>query len=425
MSVVSRRNAVVIGSLLLLCSLGFGAWEQLTSGTIARLNGVHFPAGTMIGYAVGSDLDSMGMPAGAVFKTDDGGATWTPQTSNAASQLNSVYFIDDNTGYAVGDAGAAIRTTDGGASWNPMTVGSGDDQYNYVGFPGGGQTGFIGVNPRSQSAKAYKTTDGGANWASITVGGAMNWTTSCAFADDNIGVVLGRNGFVWGTNDGLASGWYGGAWTNATLSAAAFARDDANYGILIGNDSLGGIIRSTGDAGVSVWDSCRYWRVTYFSGVDMPVAGAAYVCGDSAGQGFILRQVANHPDADFFRTTVPSGTPAIADVCFPGAQDDTGYAVGNNGWILKTTDKGVPWLPGVAEGKAPVVTRAGIRVLSNPCRRGIMLHSDADVRVSVFDAAGRTVMSRAAARGTNFLPLPTGAYFVKAGTSTARAVVTD
>jgi len=35
------------------------------------------------------------------------------------------------------------------------------------------------------------------------------------------------------------------------------------------------------------------------------------------------------------------------------------------------------------------------------------------------------VMNQAATRGLNFLPLPTGAYFVKAGASTARAVVTD
>ena len=73
----------------------------------------------------------------------------------------------------------------------------------------------------------------------------------------------------------------------------------------------------------------------------------------------------------------------------------------------------------------PAVTRAGIRVASNPCRHGIALQSDADVRVSVFDAAGRVVMSRAATKGLSFLPLPTGAYFVKAGAQTARAVVTD
>jgi hypothetical protein len=149
------------------------------------------------------------------------------------------------------------------------------------------------------------------------------------------------------------------------------------------------------------------------------------VCGDSAGQGRILRSVARPPSADFWRTTVPPGTPAIRGICFPGTQQDTGYAVGDAGTVLKTTDKGIPWLPGVAESRVPAVKRAGIRVMSNPCRRGIALHSDAEARVLVFDAAGRAVVSRTAAKGASFLPLPTGAYFLQSGIGTARAVVTD
>ena len=109
---------------------------------------------------------------------------------------------------------------------------------------------------------------------------------------------------------------------------------------------------------------------------------------------------------------------------FPNGAD-TGYACGGNGTVLKTTDKGVPWIPGVAEVKPPAVVRTGIRVVSNPSRNGIAFHSDADVRVSVFDAAGRVVKTQAATKGLNFLSVPTGAYFVRAGAQTARAVVTD
>jgi hypothetical protein len=424
MSVVSRRNAAVIGSLLLLSSLGFGAWEKLTTGSLASLNAVHFPTGTLVGYAVGSDIDSLGGQVGAVLKTTDGGASWFPLNSGATASLNSVYFIDDNVGYAVGDAGTAIKTTDGGVNWSNMTVG-GTDQFNYVGFPGRGQTGFIGVHPRTQAARVYKTTNGGANWTPITVGGGMSWTNSCAAGNDNIGVALGTGGFVWGTSNGYDSGWYGGAYTTANLVAAAFGHDDPNNGFLVGNDSLGGVIRMTADAGVSIWDSCRSYKVSTFYGVDMPTADFAYACGDSSGKGMILVCVQKTPRGDFYGTTLPDGAPAIRGICFPGTQKDTGYAVGGGGWILRTYNQGIPWIPGVAEGKAPMVTRAGIRVVSNPSRHGITLHSDANVRVSVFDAAGRVVMSRAAAKGLNYLPLPTGAYFVKAGTSTARAVVTD
>jgi photosystem II stability/assembly factor-like uncharacterized protein len=420
MNVGCRRSAVVIGSLLLLCSLGFGGWEPLTLGIEAELNAVHFPTGTQVGYVVGSGMDSMGGFAGFVAKTTDGGTTWTEQASGVPDPLKSVYFKDDDNGYAVGDAAAAIRTTDGGATWTTMTV-PGTDMLNYVAFPENTMTGYIGVYPRTSAGKVLKTTDGGDNWTSITVGGALNWSRSCGMATDNIGVAVGNGGFVVGTTDGFGSTTVQGPRTIANMTAAAFSPTDPLWGYLIGNDSVHGLIRFTDDGGANLWDSVRCWRTTIFYDVDVPTSAAAYVCGDSMGTGIILRSVSN---TDFYKTTTPP-VPAIRGLCFPNAQEDTGYAVGGAGTILRTYDKGIPWIIGVAEGKVPAISRTGIRVTSNPSRHGIALHSDADVTVSVFDAAGRVVMNQTATRGLNFLPLPTGAYFVKAGASTARAVVTD
>jgi photosystem II stability/assembly factor-like uncharacterized protein len=416
MSVGSRRNAVVIGSLLLLCSLGFGGWTELTSGIPAAFMSIHFPTGTQVGYAVGTD------PAGgaAIVKTTDGGNTWTIQAAGVMNGLNSVYFIDDNNGYAVGVAATGIRTTDGGATWTPMTI-PGTDMLNYVRFPGNGQTGYIGVYPRNQAGKVIKTTDGGSIWADVSVGGPMSWSISCGMATDNIGVALGKGGMVYGTTDGFGSASPQGPQTTADLVAAAYAPADPNYACLIGNDSLGGVIRYTDDGGATLWDSVRCWPTQTFYGVDMPTTTAAYVCGSG---GIIQRMISTSPFVDFYRTTVPI-TDDLFGICFPVGQEDTGFVCGANGKILRTYDKGIPWIPGVAEGRVPAVKRAGIRVVSNPSRHGIALHSDADVRVSVYDAAGRTVVSQAASKGLNFLPLPTGAYFVKAGSGTARAVVTD
>jgi len=417
MSVVSKRNAAVIGSLLLLCSLGFGGWTQLNSGTPASLNSICFPTGTLVGYAVGSD------PAGgaAAVKTTDGGTTWTPLNPAVMNGLSSVYFTDDNNGYAVGNRGTAIRTTDGGANWTAMAAGGGTDKLTYVQFPGNGQTGYIGLQPQAGGGKVLKTVDGGSSWAPQTVGFPLNTSYSVGMATDLIGVCIGKEGMIYGTTDGFGSSASQGAQTNADLVAAAFCKTATSKGYVIGNDtSTGtplGVIRYTDDNGLTLWDSVRCAEVAKFVGVYMADSNLAYVCGSA---GSILVSVS---PTDFFKTTT-GVTVDMNSVCFPNGAD-TGYACGGSGMILKTTDKGIPWIPGVAEGKAPVVTRAGIRVLSNPSRHGIALHSDADVRVSVFDAAGRTVMSRAATKGLSFLPLPTGAYFVKAGAQTARAVVTD
>jgi len=46
-------------------------------------------------------------------RTTDGGKTWRAQT-HAFCCLSSVFFVDANTGTAVGSGGTIIRTTTGG-----------------------------------------------------------------------------------------------------------------------------------------------------------------------------------------------------------------------------------------------------------------------------------------------------------------------
>ncbi|MBP6978428.1 MAG: T9SS type A sorting domain-containing protein [Bacteroidales bacterium] len=43
-------------------------------------------------------------------------AQWVPQNSGTTNNLNSIYFTNGNTGYAVGDFGTILKTTNGGGS---------------------------------------------------------------------------------------------------------------------------------------------------------------------------------------------------------------------------------------------------------------------------------------------------------------------
>ena len=53
-----------------------------------------------------------------VFRTTDGGETWTSVLSpTRAGFLNAVNFIDGNRGTAVGANGLILRTTTGGTTW--------------------------------------------------------------------------------------------------------------------------------------------------------------------------------------------------------------------------------------------------------------------------------------------------------------------
>jgi photosystem II stability/assembly factor-like uncharacterized protein len=277
-----------------------------------------------------------------------------------------------------------------------------------VSFPSNGQTGYIGAQSPAESARVFKTTDAGSSWITVSVGGPASVSRGCAMADDSNGVAFGLGGFLWGTTDGFATGKSLDPNTDANIAAGAFSRGDPNRAFIVGTDTelAIGVIRyaSTGSQ-QGVWDSVRCPVDPSFSCVDYPSPETAWVGG---AWGFIGETYNAH---DVWKTNT-GVTNQICSICFPH-DSDTGYAAAGP-IILKTTDGGQPWIPAVAEGKSPVAVRAGIRVLSNPSRRGITFHADADVSVAVFDAAGRVVARQAATKGLNFLPLSkAGAYLIR------------
>jgi photosystem II stability/assembly factor-like uncharacterized protein len=59
--------------------------------------------------------------AGTIIRTADGGAKWEEIKTTAASwSLSSMYFKDLTNGWIVGFAGQILRSTDGGATWKPQ-----------------------------------------------------------------------------------------------------------------------------------------------------------------------------------------------------------------------------------------------------------------------------------------------------------------
>jgi hypothetical protein len=238
-------------------------------------------------------------------------------------------------------------------------------------------------------------------------------------ADVSSGVAFGVAGFLWGTTDGFSTGKLLYANTSANILAGAFSKADPNRAYIVGTDTtvnMGVIRYASNGSQQDTWEIVRGPMITSFSCVDYVTPETAYIGG--AG-GFIGATKNAHE----IWTTNTGVSSHINRICFPHGPD-TGYAAAGP-MILKTTDAGAPWVPAVAEGKSPVTVRTGVRVVSNPCRGGIALRSDDNVTVTVIDAAGRAVLKQAATNGLTFLPLRTGAYFVRAGTQTTRAVVTD
>ena len=167
------------------------------------------------GYAVGGN-DSLGI----ILKTNNGGTTWTQQTSGTNQNLNSVCFVDTNTGYAVGGGlwdkkGIILKTIDGGHKWMELSYTSPEDMYYELKsvFFINTNTGYAvgGTTVRSKQGKAIridkvdglilKTIDGGTTWEKQT-SGINRVLLSVFFNDNNTGYIVGDRGVILKTTNG-------------------------------------------------------------------------------------------------------------------------------------------------------------------------------------------------------------------------------
>src|SRR5262249_57937639 len=73
--------------------------------------------------AVGSHVWVAGRPGCFVLHSPDDGQTWEVQKTGLTCPLNGVQFLDEKTGWVVGELGTIAGTTDGGKTWKVQRLG--------------------------------------------------------------------------------------------------------------------------------------------------------------------------------------------------------------------------------------------------------------------------------------------------------------
>jgi len=133
----------------------------------------------------------IGGEAGTIFKTTDGGNSWTTYSSGIVLSIESLYFTDSITGYAVGSS-IILKTTNAGITWNGDTTGI--DALNDIYFTDdntGYAIGYHGV--------IYKTINAGVSWYTLTSGIESN-LYSISFTDANTCYAVGDMGTIIKSN---------------------------------------------------------------------------------------------------------------------------------------------------------------------------------------------------------------------------------
>lgn len=168
-------------------------WNNLNSGTYKHLYSIKF-IDENTGYSVGEDTSNIGN--GVILKTTNAGNTWN--ILDVSSGLFSVFFTNSNTGWAVGHTsgsnGTIIKTTNGGINWStPIAVGS--YLFHAVYFSDL-STGWI----TDDATRIYKSTDSGTSWSLQS--NLPSTGLGMYFWNNNTGWISGGNGIYKTTNGG-------------------------------------------------------------------------------------------------------------------------------------------------------------------------------------------------------------------------------
>lgn len=190
------KKSCVLLVLLFLVMGAMAQWIPQNSGYSVELNSVFF-INSDTGFCVGGP-DNCGIGTGTVLKTTNGGADWINLTPGANyPTLHSVYFNDFHTGYMVGFA-TIFKTRDGGISWDSLFSMEGcrflSTYFTNI------NTGLVVGYDEWFPVAGYilKTTDGGTTWSNTDA--MPQW--SVHFPDTTIGYSVGF-GTIYKTSDGV------------------------------------------------------------------------------------------------------------------------------------------------------------------------------------------------------------------------------
>jgi len=197
----STTTADSIG-FILKTNDGGETWENVGYNFKAQVYSFAIPSANV--WYVGNAINQ-------IFKTTDGGATFTRQTHpivSTTTDFNDMSFVSVDTGYAVSSGGKIIKTVNGGTTWTDANTPFGTSGVWSLYTPTANKVIAVGA-----SAKAYMTTDGGTTWTAMTTGIPGTFFVT-RFYNESFGLIGGfstPNPVLSKTSDG------GATWTPVAM----------------------------------------------------------------------------------------------------------------------------------------------------------------------------------------------------------------
>jgi photosystem II stability/assembly factor-like uncharacterized protein len=246
-------------------------------------------------------------------------AGWTKKAINTGKSVDDVYFINNNTGFAVSSQ-SIFKTTNGGTDWQKVYETSGS-YFSNIGMSSENHGVFMGSN-----GDIFVTKNGGQSFDSIQLTG--NNITDVYCVDANIVYIIGQN--VWKSNDGGTT-WAKGFQFNSFTRYNSIQFLNEQTGWVIGS---GGLYKTI-NGGLS-WDSINTTG-SYAHG-----SSVASLFFTDSNRGYIAdnTKISKTSNGGVSWNLVYTASSAYHDVQL--INDNLGY-IADGQYLLKTTDGGSTW----------------------------------------------------------------------------------
>lgn len=273
---------------------------------------------------------------GTIIHTVDGGLTWKKQNSGTDYTLSAICFVDQKNGWAVGDGGTIIHTTDGGKNWKKQEC---PVPYFLMAVQ------FVSPEKGwicTERTTILYTENSGDSWQ-VQFKDKDFVLKSLSFCDEHNGWAVGEYGFVYHTKDGGQSwehqaGTFGFSLDTGEVIGGTYLFDvvalDPETAWVVGMDTH---IAKTCDGGKTWISLLPGLPRTHLFGIETDKGGTFVIGGDgvllfSSDWGETVRARKNDPIISYGW---------LNEVVYAGA--GRFIAVGKEGWVYSTGDKGDSW----------------------------------------------------------------------------------
>lgn len=323
------------------------------------------------GWVAGHKSYLNGTTEGKLLKTTNAGGNWVVQNISLIPGLWGIHFIDDITGWIVGDKGVVRKTTNSGLNWVQQITDS-TDNLNQVFF----------LNPNTgwiSGLYIYKTTNGGNNW----IKGSYINAFAINFLNDNTGFITAYYSHIYKTtNSGVNwNDMYAGQFHTYIYDMTFL---NSNTGFAVGDDPLDGVLKTTngGNNWIRIYNDNSELKTVYFKNINTGWVGgfSTILKTTNSGQNWLMQSL---------------------PISFYGyiwkirkSNDSTLWSVGGKGYIFKTSNGGV----GINQISTEIPSKYSLgQNYPNPfnpmCNVQFTMCNAGNVQIVVYDLMGREVQT--------------------------------